>query len=75
MIESRGFDAVVCCDCCLKELSYGPYPADAADNLGDENWVISGDGERPDEHYCPQCYADMEQLGQLPDSIEQVKHS
>ncbi len=72
MIEIRGFDAVICCDCCLEELAYGRFPHEAMDNLGPENWVVSGDGERNDEVYCNQCYHEMEALGQLPNNIEPV---
>lgn len=50
------YDAVVCCDCCLKELGRGRYPFDAEENVSSECFIISGDGERPNEHYCNECY-------------------
>lgn len=54
--DIKTYEAIICCDECGKELSRGPYPADAADNLPIECWVLSGDGDRPDEHYCNECY-------------------
>lgn len=50
------YDAVVCCDCCLKELGRGRYPFDAEETVGSEHFIISGDGEKPNEHYCNECY-------------------
>lgn len=61
MINAYGYTAVVCCDNCLKELSRGKYPADAVDNLPPEHWIINGDGERPDEHYCNECHQHLDE--------------
>lgn len=55
MINAKGFTAVVCCDNCLKELSKGPYPADAEDNLPTDCILISHDEEKENEHYCADC--------------------
>lgn len=42
MIEIRGFDAVICCDCCLEELAYGRFPHEAMDNLGPKEVAAKG---------------------------------
>lgn len=59
MINARGYNAVIYCDCCQKELAEGPYPADAEDNLPPECWKIVDEDKGPIEHYCAQCYADQ----------------
>lgn len=55
MINADRFTAVICCDMCEKELSRGTYPGDAEDNLPADTHVISHDGEKDNEHYCPDC--------------------
>ena len=55
MISSKGFTAVVHCDNCSKELSQGPYPADAEDNLPPDSVIVSGDDEKNNKHYCATC--------------------
>lgn len=65
------YDAVVCCDCCLKELARGRYPMDAEEYIGSEHFIISDPDKGPNEHYCNECY----QLQQEPDKDEFIdKH-
>lgn len=55
MINAKGFTAVIRCNTCEKVLSEGAYPADAEDNLPTDALVISHDGQKNNEHYCPDC--------------------
>lgn len=62
-------EAIICCDECLLELARGPYPADATDNIGPEHFVVSGDGDKPDEHYCNSCYQHLTEHLKFPNEI------
>lgn len=58
MFNISGYDAVIHCDGCQIELSRGPYPMNAEDNLPPECHIVHGDDETPNEHYCSQCMID-----------------
>lgn len=62
-------EAVICCDECLVELARGLYPFNAVDNLPDDCFILSGEGDKPDEHYCNACDSHLSDPIQYPHEI------